>query len=148
MLRDCVKVLALVCLPAALTVTLVPRASAQRTWTVRRTVAMYRFPVPDGQIFYEERTDRGQDFAAGIWVIDAVFMLDLVHEQLNDGDTRPAREEAYFAGARINDDELRDDDHDHPVEHELQRDRPDRRREIRDPEQMRKQSEDDGRRTE
>ena len=52
--------------------------------------------------------DRGQDFAAGIWVIDPAFMLDLVHEQLNDGDTDPAREEAYFAGARLDDDELRD----------------------------------------
>ena len=35
-------------------------------------------------------------------------MLDLVHEQLQDDDTTPAREEAYFAGARIDDDELRD----------------------------------------
>ena len=53
--------------------------------------------------------DRGQDFAAGIWVIDPAFMLDLVHEQLtDDDDTAPAREEAYFAGARIDDDELRD----------------------------------------
>ena len=52
--------------------------------------------------------DRGQDFAAGIWVVDPAFMLDLVHEQLNDGDSTPAREESYFAGARINDDELRD----------------------------------------
>ena len=52
--------------------------------------------------------DRGQDFAAGIWVVDAAFMLDLVHEQLNDGDTDPAREDAYFAGARLDDDELRD----------------------------------------
>ncbi len=52
--------------------------------------------------------DRGQDFFAGIWVIDAAFMLDLVHEQLDDGDATAAREEAYFAGARINDDELRD----------------------------------------
>ena len=52
--------------------------------------------------------DRGQDFAAGIWVVDAAFMLDLVHEQLNECDIDPAREEAYFAGARINDDELRD----------------------------------------
>jgi hypothetical protein len=52
--------------------------------------------------------DRGQDFAAGIWVVDPVFMLDLVHEQLNDADATPAREEAYFAGARIDDDELRD----------------------------------------
>ena len=52
--------------------------------------------------------DRGQDFAAGIWVIDPAFMVDLVHEQLNDDDATPAREEAYFAGARIDDEELRD----------------------------------------
>jgi hypothetical protein len=52
--------------------------------------------------------DRGQDFAAGIWVVDPAFTLDLAHQQLNDSDTRPAREEAYFAGARIDDDDLRD----------------------------------------
>jgi hypothetical protein len=52
--------------------------------------------------------DRGQDFAAGIWVIDPAFMLDLVHEQLREVETAPAREEAYFAGASIDDDELRD----------------------------------------
>ena len=35
--------------------------------------------------------DRGPDFAAGIWVIDPVFMLDLVHEQLGeDTDGAPA----------------------------------------------------------
>jgi hypothetical protein len=52
--------------------------------------------------------DRGADFAAGIWVIDPAFMLDLVHQQLQHDDRAPAREEAYFAGARIDDDELRD----------------------------------------
>ena len=52
--------------------------------------------------------ERGQDFAAGIWVVDPAFMLDLAHEQLGEGDTAPAREEAYFAGARLDDDELRD----------------------------------------
>jgi hypothetical protein len=52
--------------------------------------------------------ERGRDFAAGIWVVDPAFMLDLVHEQLRDVETAPAREEAYFAGARIDDDELRD----------------------------------------
>ena len=52
--------------------------------------------------------DRGPDFAAGIWVVDPAFMLDLAHQQLKDDDTAPAREEAYFAGARIDDDELRD----------------------------------------
>ena len=52
--------------------------------------------------------DRGQDFAAGIWVVDPAFMLDVVHEQIGEGDTTLAREDAYFAGARIDDDELRD----------------------------------------
>ena len=51
---------------------------------------------------------RGQDFAAGIWVVDPAFMLDLAHEQLGNGDTGPAREEAYFAGARLDDDDLRE----------------------------------------
>ena len=52
--------------------------------------------------------ERGVDFAAGIWVVDPAFMLDLVHEQLGESGTTPAREEAYFAGARLDDDELRD----------------------------------------
>ena len=51
--------------------------------------------------------DRGQDFAAGIWVVDPAFILDLVHEHIGYGDTTPAREDAYFAGARVHDDELR-----------------------------------------
>lgn len=53
--------------------------------------------------------DRGQDFAATIWVIDPVFMLDLVHEQLGEtNDGPPAAEHAYFATATIQDDEMRD----------------------------------------
>jgi hypothetical protein len=52
--------------------------------------------------------DRGQDFAAGIWVVDPVFMLDLVHQQLGESGDAPAREDAYFAGARLDDPELRD----------------------------------------
>jgi hypothetical protein len=52
--------------------------------------------------------DRGRDFAAGIWVIDPALMIDLVHEQIQDDESAPAREEAYFAGARLDDDELRD----------------------------------------
>ena len=54
--------------------------------------------------------DRGRDFAAGIWVVDPAFMLDLVHEQLGASETTPARarEEAYFAGARRDDSELRE----------------------------------------
>ena len=62
--------------------------------------------------------DRGPDFAAGIWVIDPAFTLDLTVEALkhDEDDTGPAREEAFFAGAGLNDDELQhaaDDDRQH-----------------------------------
>ncbi len=52
--------------------------------------------------------ERGPDFAAGIWVVEPAFTLDLAHEQLGEVETAPAREEAYFAGARLDHDELRD----------------------------------------
>ena len=52
--------------------------------------------------------ERGPDFAAGIWVIDPAFMIDLVRQHLKDDESAPAREEAYFAGARLDDNELRD----------------------------------------
>jgi hypothetical protein len=52
--------------------------------------------------------ERGQDFAAGIWVVDPVFMLDLVREELEGNDGDVAREEAYFAGARLDDADLRE----------------------------------------
>jgi acetyl-CoA acetyltransferase len=35
--------------------------------------------------------ERGQDFAAGIWVVDPASMLDLAHEQLREVETAPAR---------------------------------------------------------
>jgi hypothetical protein len=51
---------------------------------------------------------RGQDFADGIWVVNPLFIIDLAHEQLaNIDDHQPAREEAFFAGAGLDDDELR-----------------------------------------
>ena len=52
--------------------------------------------------------DRGPDFAAGMWVVDPAFMLDLVYEQLNGDASTPAREDAYFASAHLDDPELRD----------------------------------------
>jgi hypothetical protein len=53
--------------------------------------------------------DRGLDFAASIWVIDPVFMIDLVREQLGEStDEAPAVEHAYFAAAKLSDDEMRD----------------------------------------
>ena len=51
---------------------------------------------------------RGQDFADGIWVINPLFIIDLAHEQLaTHHDDQPAREEAFFAGGRLDDNELR-----------------------------------------
>jgi len=51
---------------------------------------------------------RGQDFADGIWVVNPVFMIDLVREHLAEHrDDQPAREDAFFAGAALADDELR-----------------------------------------
>jgi len=51
--------------------------------------------------------ERGADFAAGIWVIDPVFMLDAIRAQLEASDGTVVREQSYFAGARLDDAELR-----------------------------------------
>ena len=51
---------------------------------------------------------RGQDFAAGIWVVDPVFTIDLARDALHTGSDEPARDETFFAGARIDDADLRD----------------------------------------
>jgi hypothetical protein len=53
--------------------------------------------------------ERGADFAAGIWVVDPVFMLDAVRQTLADhDDERPAADPAYFAGAGLDAPDLRD----------------------------------------
>jgi hypothetical protein len=52
--------------------------------------------------------ERGQDFADGIWVVNPAFTIDLVRDQLaNRQDDEVAREEAFFAGAGLDDDGLR-----------------------------------------
>ena len=59
-----------------------------------------------GRFAYVHR--RGADFADGIWVVNPLFMIDLAHEQLkNHNDEPAAREETFFAGASLDDDELR-----------------------------------------
>ena len=59
-----------------------------------------------GRFAYVHR--RGQDFADGIWVVNPLFMIDLAHEQLkNHNDEPAAQEETFFAGASLDDDELR-----------------------------------------
>lgn len=53
--------------------------------------------------------DRGPDFAAAIWVIDPVFMLDAVHSTLAEHDASPpAADPGYFAGAGLDAPDLRD----------------------------------------
>ena len=59
-----------------------------------------------GRFAYVHR--RGADFADGIWVVNPLFMIDLAHEQLkNHNDEPAAHEETFFAGASLDDDELR-----------------------------------------
>ena len=50
---------------------------------------------------------RGRDFADGIWVVNPLFMIDLARDHLaGHQDDQPAREEAFFAGAALDDDDL------------------------------------------
>jgi murein DD-endopeptidase MepM/ murein hydrolase activator NlpD len=58
MVRFSACALTVVCLLAA-----APAGAAPVVPATAPDVSMYRFPVPDGQLFVEERTDRGQDFA-------------------------------------------------------------------------------------
>jgi len=65
---------------------------------------------------------RGQDFADGIWVVNALFMIDLVREHLAEHhDDQPAREEAFFAGAGLDDDELHAAGHEDRAQRNAQR---------------------------
>jgi hypothetical protein len=53
--------------------------------------------------------DRGPDFAAGIWIVDPVFMLDAIHHALADQpDSSPARDGSFFAGAALDVPDLRE----------------------------------------
>ena len=54
--------------------------------------------------------ERGQDFADSIWVIDPVFMIDLVREQLGeDSDADPGRASTpTSARSKLSDEEMRD----------------------------------------
>ena len=81
-------------------------ATRARTTALKlRIDGMLRERARTGRYAYVH--ERGADFAAGIWVIDPVFMLDAIREQLEAGDGAVAREQSYFAGARLDDAELR-----------------------------------------
>jgi hypothetical protein len=95
------------CPPEALAAELDTLAARARSRALKvRISGQLRDRARTGRYAYVH--NRGADFAAGIWVIDPVFMLDIVHEQLDHTDTDVAREDAYFAGARLQDDELRE----------------------------------------
>ena len=65
---------------------------------------------------------RPQDFADGIWVVNPLFMIDLANEHLtNHEHDQPAREDAFFAGAGIDDDDLRAAGHDDRAQRNAQR---------------------------
>jgi ParB-like chromosome segregation protein Spo0J len=82
-------------------------AARARTWALKvRITSEIRDQARNGRYAYVH--DRGHDFAAAIWVVDPAFTIDLVHQELKDDTSAPAREEAYFASARLDDDELRD----------------------------------------
>src|SRR5256885_5066784 len=63
MRRVCIRATVVVCLLAAAVARVAAPAGAVRSSSASRAVSMYRFPVAAGATFYEERTDRGQDFS-------------------------------------------------------------------------------------
>jgi hypothetical protein len=65
---------------------------------------------------------RGQDFANTIWVVNPAFIIDLVHDHLaHSQNDEIAREEAFFAGAALHDDELRAAEQDDRARRDAQR---------------------------
>ena len=96
------------CEPGKLETELDALAARAKTNAVKiKITAQIRDRARTGRYAYVHQ--RGQDFADSIWVIDPVFMIDLAREQLQaDSDQTPAREEAYFGTAKLNDEELRD----------------------------------------
>jgi len=97
----------LACEPGRLDRELDTLTTRARTKALKITItAETRDRARVGRFGYVHR--RGQDFADGIWVVNPLFMIDLAHEQLtNHNDEPAAREDTFFAGAGLEDDELR-----------------------------------------
>ncbi|MDW5593005.1 hypothetical protein VSS74_01560 [Conexibacter stalactiti] len=49
--------------------------------------------------------DRGRDYARGIWVVDPVFMIGLINEQMPK-ETVAGQDESYFAAAGVSDEDV------------------------------------------
>ena len=60
----------------------------------------------NGRYAYVEQ--RGEDFAAMVWITDPVFAIGLVAEHAKTTDDAPAREDGYFKGAGLHDDDMRE----------------------------------------
>jgi hypothetical protein len=83
------------------------QARAKATHATLRIDGALRARARNGRYAYVH--DRGPDFAASIWVIDPVFMLDAVHHTLAHHDDQPvAPDPGYFAGADLHSADLRD----------------------------------------
>jgi hypothetical protein len=83
------------------------QAKAKAAHAILHVDAALRDRARTGRFAYVH--DRGPDFAAGIWVVDPVFMLDAVRQALADQiDAQPAADPAYFAGAGLDAPDLRD----------------------------------------
>ena len=81
---------------------LVARARASRA-TLVVDAALRQRARAGGYAYVHER---GPDFAAGVWIVDPVFLIDALREALTDA-TPVAADPGYFAGARLRDEDLR-----------------------------------------
>ena len=84
------------------------------TLSKRAKAKALKIPVDDflrdravnGRYAYVEQ--RGADFAAMVWITDPVFAIGLVAEHAKTTDDAPAREDGYFKGAGLHDDDMRE----------------------------------------
>ncbi len=82
-------------------------ASRARHGAVKvRITSERRERAVNGRFAYVHR--RGEDFADGVWVVDPTFVIELVHTELGEEhDAPPARDEAFFGGASLDDEDLK-----------------------------------------
>ena len=79
-------------------------ARAKRKALKLRVDAVLRDRATNGHYAYTVK--RGEDFAAGVWVVDPTFLLGEVIDRVGQADeAAPAREESYFAGAKLDDED-------------------------------------------
>jgi hypothetical protein len=80
--------------------------AAKRKAQMLRVDGLLRDRAANGNYAYVY--DRGADLAPSMWIIDPVFTIGLVHEQLKAADATVAQEETYFGSADVNDEESKE----------------------------------------